>query len=162
MPVHELCGLGQSLICLYQVFVSADSFKIGNLVAVDVFGVVLFLEPLEVSVDYFRVERAIVLKLEQLVGLERAHIRQTVLLVLDFDQVVGVDHPLADIADEHPLRHPSSIAQVESLLLVYALVNQVREADKDEQALYGKDSIQDCGIMLSKNIVQHLYSFVKK
>lgn len=76
-------------------------------------------------------------------------------MVLDLDQIVSVNHPLADIADEHPLEHPFAVAQVESLLLVDALADKVREADKDEQNLYGEDGIQDCGIVLSENIVQH-------
>lgn len=109
----------------------------------------------------WRVEAAIVWDVQELVRLELICIlANKVDFFLDLNQVVSLEHPLADEGEEGPLDHPLAVAEVVALLPRTALGEQEGEAQEDQAALHAKHHVQAGAVVLGDEVYHALHPLV--
>ena len=105
-------------------------------------------------------EAAVSLDVQQLVGVEALRVedlRLLALLHLLLDQLVRVEHPLADKGEDGPLQDPLAVAEAHAVLRRRALEDQEGEAQEDGGYLQAKDRVEQHLVMLAHQFIDDVH-----
>lgn len=146
------------VICLVQVLPPPFSFNEWDLIRVDLRRVVLGGKAFVCLLDFGRVKAAISIDVKELVRVELPCVLATLVdSLLDLDQVVSINHPLADEGEESPLDHPLAVAEVVALFSRAALGKQEGESQEDQAALHAKHHVQASAVVVSDKVYDALH-----